>query len=223
MRIQAENCGQNAGGVMESIRAIGMVVEWSQRIGRRSCRWLGWTVGVGTVAWVLWGSPLSAYAHGVDLEYKTVEAIQIQATYDSGEPMTQASVNVYSPTDPATPWQQGMTDDQGRFSFVPDPSLPGRWEVIVRQAGHGSVVTIPVEDPATEGAATDVDPENPANPMAEDPEVSPRDPGAGTGSTSSAESGGSLQTVVTAAAVIWGLIGTALFFSRRNSGADQDQ
>ncbi len=43
-----------------------------------------------------------------------------------------------------TPWLTGICDQQGRFSFTPDPDLPGTWDVQVRQAGHGDIIHIPV-------------------------------------------------------------------------------
>lgn len=58
--------------------------------------------------------------------------------------MANAQVAVYSPKDTETPWQTGSTNAQGEFTFTPDSSTPGSWEVVVRQAGHGKAVTIPL-------------------------------------------------------------------------------
>ena len=129
------------------------------------------------------GLPVEAYAHGAKIEYTVNMTIDILAVYDNGEPMAGAQVVVYAPDDPSIPWLTGVCDDEGRFSFVPDTSKPGSWDVQVRQAGHGDIAHIPI------GEAT-----------------------VGTGST-----GGytPLQIVLMAACVVWGSVGTALYFSRK--------
>lgn len=129
--------------------------------------------------------PIQAYAHGARIEYVVDITIEIVATYDSGEPMDGAQVVVYAPDDLTTPWITGVCDDEGRFSFTPDTSKPGTWDVQVRQAGHGDIVHIPVG----EGAAAIV------------------------------SSGGysTLQIVLMSVCVIWGIAGTALYFSRRRA------
>lgn len=125
-----------------------------------------------------------AIAHGAKIDYKTTQALEIQASYDSGEPMANAQITVYAPGR-SEPWLKGKTDDKGRFTFSPDTTQPGNWEVKVRQAGHGDIATIPVGNTAT--ALT-----SPSS----------------TGSTPA-------QTAVMAASVLWGFVGTALFFARR--------
>jgi nickel transport protein len=128
--------------------------------------------------------PTPALAHGVNIQYTSDIEITIVAEYDSGEPMAGAQVAVYAPDDPSTPWLTGVCDNEGRFSFTPDVSIPGTWDVQVRLAGHGGMVHIPV------------------------------------GGDSAATSGGVggysyLQIALMAACVIWGCIGTALYFRRR--------
>ncbi|WP_414414004.1 hypothetical protein [Synechococcus sp. R8-2] len=127
-----------------------------------------------------------AWGHGVEASWRAVPAFEIQARYDSGEPMRSAQVTVFAPTDPTTPWQEGQTDAQGRFLLQPDPNLTGLWQVRIRQVGHGVLVNVPVgeEFPQTEGI----------------PSASPPF--------------GPLQRGVMAGCVIWGCLGTALFFSR---------
>lgn len=132
-------------------------------------------------------------AHGTTIAYTTGTGVAIVATFDSGEPMAGAQVTVYAPNDPMHPWMTGVCDEAGRFSFLPDPALPGNWEVQVRQSGHGDIVVIPI------GAETGAD-----------TGISSRVATTGT-------SGGytPLQLVVMGASVIWGCIGTALFFINR--------
>ena len=124
----------------------------------------------------------AALAHGANIEVG--RGFQIRATYDNGEPMDNAQVLVYAPDNLEEPWQEGSTDDEGRFTFVPDPQQPGNWEVTVRQAGHGDIATIPVGGSASSDAAN------------VEASLSP------------------VQQWVTIGAVIWGFVGTALFFSR---------
>jgi nickel transport protein len=128
---------------------------------------------------------MKAYAHGAIIEYTVDMTIEIVATYDNGEPMAGAQVVVYAPDDPSTPWLTGVCDDEGRFTFMPDSTKPGTWDVQVRQAGHGDMVHIPV----------------------------------GEGAVAAASSGGYsvLQIVLMAVCVVWGIAGTALYFSRRRA------
>ena len=127
--------------------------------------------------------PASAQAHGVQIQTRNTSAVEIQATYDSGEPMAEAQVQVYAPEDPETVIFSGMTDAMGRYLFVPD--RPGDWELSVRQAGHGDIAVIPVSE-------------------------------AGAITTEFSTSAGltPLQRGVVAGAVIWGCVGTALYFRR---------
>ncbi|MGC9527921.1 MAG: carboxypeptidase regulatory-like domain-containing protein [Limnospira sp.] len=138
--------------------------------------------------------PERAIAHGANIEYQKTSAVEITARYDSGTPMADAQVSVYTPDDPATPWKTGLTDSRGRFVFIPDPTKSGLWEVKVRQAGHGDLIAVPVGPPGEASADT------PSGIDAIAPNSSYRS--------------NSPQTWVTAAAVIWGFVGTALFFSR---------
>ena len=138
--------------------------------------------------------PEKILAHGANIEYQESSAITIQAKYDDGQPMANAQVAVYAPSDPANPWLKGTTDDDGHFSFVPnaDPENMGNWDVKVRQAGHGNITSIPVAD----GKLAEV--------------AHPHILSAGVGYSPS-------QKIVMAAAVGWGFVGTALFFSRSKS------
>lgn len=137
------------------------------------------------VALIIFSSTQQVWAHGVELEYYERNAIEIIARYDTGEPMAEAQVAVFAPGTPAEPWLTGLCDQSGRFYFVPDPQMPGLWEVQVRQAGHGGLIRVEVG-------------ENGAGPPV-------------TGGFSFA------QRILMAAAVVWGLVGTAFFFSRRRN------
>ncbi|WOD41211.1 hypothetical protein [Nodosilinea sp. E11] len=154
---------------------------------------LAWALGAASL-----GGPV--LAHGVVLEHRQLSSVEVAAQFETGEPMANAQVLVYAPDNPSEPWQQGNTDDQGRFSFVPDTTLVGNWEVMVRQAGHGAIATIPI-GAATGGEATNLALEAEAEPSPESL-ISP--------STTLSP----VQRGITIGSVIWGFIGTALFFAR---------
>ena len=126
---------------------------------------------------------IEVLAHGVNIEYTTKLEITILAKYDIGDPMAGAQVIVYAPDNPSSPWLTGTCDDNGYFSFTPDSSKPGIWDVTVRQAGHGNIIHIPVgKEPSTSGSV-----------------------------------GGYsyLQIALMSLCVIWGSLGTALYFWRK--------
>ncbi len=155
---------------------------------------------LGGIGWV---TPV--LAHGAHIEYQPTESIQIQARYDSGEPMKEAQVIVYAPDNPSEPWTQGTTDDQGRFVFAPDATQPGNWEVAVRQAGHGDIVAIPVGAEASTVAEND--------PGASGAEAAPTEEVQPVAAPQTAQIS-PVQQGITIGAVIWGFVGTALFFAR---------
>lgn len=105
----------------------------------------------------LWASLLAqpAQSHGASINYQVAPSVALQAQFDNGDPMAEAQVAIFAPDSPETPWQTGLTDEAGNFSFSPDASQAGEWEVQVRQAGHGTMVTIPVSGEGTIVAATD--------------------------------------------------------------------
>lgn len=148
------------------------------------------------------GLPTAALGHGVIMEQQSTEAIEVIAKYDTGEPLTEAQVLVFSPEDPQNPWSQGRTDNQGRFWFRPDQDLAGTWEVVVRQAGHGGLVTVEVEE--TEAIT------------AEDPETEEEGFGASMqAALVDVANLSPLHRVILMGTTVWGFIGTALFFWRR--------
>ncbi|MGB3536500.1 MAG: carboxypeptidase regulatory-like domain-containing protein [Microcoleaceae cyanobacterium] len=131
----------------------------------------------------------TANAHGALIDYQITETIEIQSRYDTGEPLAKAQVTVYTPDNPNTPWQTGITDEDGKFIFTPNADITGYWEVKVRQAGHGGLVSIPVETTT---------PINKTNSSQNATGLNPWQRGLMIGS------------------VIWGCIGTALFFMKNN-------
>lgn len=153
----------------------------------------------------------AAFAHGVDLSITPREGVEVKAAFDGGEPMAGAQVSVFAPGEPDEPWLVGTADEDGRFFFVPDPELPGTWEAQVRQAGHGGTVEIEVE-PAGAGQATEA--ADPA-PPAETPPAQAAPGGPATPAQTTAGGLTTLQKALMIACVIWGAIGTALYFKRK--------
>jgi nickel transport protein len=120
--------------------------------------------------------------------------VDVRATYHSGRPMAGAGVSVFAPGDAETPWLTGACDDSGGFSFEPPPEMSGEWVVRVVHQGHGGVVTIGIEAAAAGDGATVIRAEASSSPHLS-----------------------TLQRVLMGASVVWGLVGTALFFSRRRA------
>ena len=86
--------------------------------------------------------PQTALAHGVEGEVTLFSGgVVVTATYDTGEPMSYAKVEVYAP-DSKIKFQTGRTDRNGRFAFVPD--MPGKWRVIISD-GIGHQLELAVE------------------------------------------------------------------------------
>jgi len=132
----------------------------------------------------------SAYAHGALVEV-TPAAVEVKAAFDTGEPMDNAQVRVYSPADLEMPAIVGETDSEGRFVFSPDASLSavdGRWEVMVRKAGHGHTTSFELGDGVLQTE---------------------------TGSLATSQSRFTPQHWISVAAIIWGFVGTALYFKAR--------
>ncbi len=134
-------------------------------------------------------------AHGVVTSYVERRGFEIMARYDTGQPMAGAQVAVYAPVDAGYPpnqaWLTGVCDDQGRFAFVPNAAMPGVWSVRVRQAGHGDMLHITVDASSETEAAEAL---------------------AGTTGTRGYSP---LQIGLMTFCVVWGSIGSALYFSRR--------
>ena len=156
-------------------------IQWHARLG---------IVGFLTMFFWLTTPAVNAFAHGTVIDLADVQAIEIIAHFDSGEPMADAQVSVYAPTDAANPWLTGTADSEGRFVFTPDRALTGEWAIQVRTAGHGDWVYIDMAD--------------------------------GDIAAMTASSGGftTAQIILMSVAVIWGMIGTALYFARPKPTAD---
>lgn len=135
------------------------------------------------------GKTSQTLAHGANIDYKITQAVQIKAVYDSGQPMTNAQVVVYAPDNPSQPWLKGTTDEHGYFTFSPDFRQKGNWDVKVRQAGHGDIISIPLMSDSN--TSLDLKSSNSA--------YTP------------------FQKAIMAITGVWGFVGTSLFFSRNKA------
>ena len=104
--------------------------------------------------------------------------------------MAGAQVSVFHSDDPRTAVLTATTDEAGRWLWVAD--RPGTWTFQVRQAGHGSVTRL------------EVSPQEAAE---------PHDSAFETTAARTA-SAAALPRWIALGSVIWGAIGTALFFAR---------
>lgn len=138
--------------------------------------------------------PPRAIAHGTEISYRVQATIDIEAYFDTGEPMANAQITIYAPNDPVNAWLQAEADENGRFTFVPDPEIPGIWDVAIRTTGHGEMINIPVTDVATGGLAI-----------------------------GSSGSGGQTlaQRLLMGGSILWGGIGTALYFSNQKKNKEE--
>ena len=97
--------------------------------------------------------PTKAMAHQVQTNYflndqPTGDRLELQTTFSNGEPLKGAKVTVYAPDQPYRARATGVTDSQGRFTFAPDESVSGDWEVNIERAGHQDILTVPVHEGA---------------------------------------------------------------------------
>ncbi|MEL6458508.1 MAG: carboxypeptidase-like regulatory domain-containing protein [Cyanobacteria bacterium J06636_27] len=161
--------------------------------------------------------PTKILAHGTKISYENTEAIVIKATYNTGEPMGKAQISVYTPDNPSQPWLTGTTDEKGRFLFQPDSTTSGNWEVKVRHLGHGGVVKVPV---TTAQPKKTQQTQPTASPNSSTPEQVVRVPESDIHAERvSAIEYTPVQRGLMIASVIWGCVGTALFFLNRKKNA----
>lgn len=87
----------------------------------------------------------TVYAHGVVYEVKEDKSVIIKVEYDDGEPMSYADVKIFSPTEKEIEHQNGRTDKNGCFAFLPD--IVGEWKITVNDGmGHGVVEKVKVKE-----------------------------------------------------------------------------
>ena len=103
-------------------------------------------------------SPPDTAAHGTD--YRVLEAAPVIAVdffYSDREPMRYAEVLVFSPENDQVEYQNGRTDKNGRFAFIPEKA--GEWRIKVNDGmGHAVQASISVKpDEAGQNAGDRID------------------------------------------------------------------
>ena len=85
-------------------------------------------------------------AHGVVAAVAEEEAVAVRFGYAGGEPMGYAEVLVYAPDGKtgAAEFQNGRTDAQGRFAFI--PNVAGTWRVVASDMGHRGELLVAVDN-----------------------------------------------------------------------------
>lgn len=130
---------------------------------------------------------LPVLGHGARVIWEVQgDSVHISAAFDDGTPMNEAQVTVFSAAEPSLPYTSGLTDENGKFSFLPDLEQSLAWDVQVRKAGHGDIVHFSLD------GSTDTR----------------IDQGAFT----------TLQIILMSMCVVWGFVGTALFFASKRKG-----
>ena len=76
-------------------------------------------------------------------------AVAVESFYSDREPMSYAEVKLYGPSDDSIEYQNGRTDKNGRFAFLPDQE--GTWRMEVGDGmGHLMRADIDVKKPEKE-------------------------------------------------------------------------
>lgn len=132
--------------------------------------------------------PGTLFSHGVKYEIISHGLIGVKAMYDTGQPMTDSKTLIFSPGE-TKPWLETVTDKNGTVCFKPDE--PGTWIIQVREKmGHGMRINLTVDESF---AISDEQKKT----------------------TSYTKIS---RKVIIAVCVVWGFIGTALYFkSKRKS------
>lgn len=87
----------------------------------------------------------NALAHGVEHNFSQ-GATAITAAYDDGSPMAYCDVKVFTPGEGKEPYQEGSSDRNGCFAFLPDTN--GIWRVTVDD-GMGHLLDAGIEISST--------------------------------------------------------------------------
>ena len=198
---------------------------------------------------LLWIPFLAVSAHGVDLDH-TIDAetgaVTITAAFDTGDIMDEAQVAIFAPDNLIEPYETGVTDEAGTYVFQPDYDIEGTWDVQVRQAGHGGLIRVSITSNMRPDTETDASPQaqtlyldnDTAITIAGDAATMMVDgawviapSAAGLAQFNQSDVAATLtddgndfttqQILIMSISVVWGFIGTALYFMRRNRKSEE--
>lgn len=159
----------------------------------------------------------NTHAHGIKIIPEINQAISLQAKYESGLPMQQAQVIVYAPNQPNKPWMQGMTNNEGKFIFIPDNKLSGNWQIKVSQAGHGNMINVPYFPSKIVTEKSTVISNNSNNNLTNNLTNNQLINNTPTNNSQILSENYQIQKSLMIASIVWGCVGTALFFVRTKS------
>ena len=93
--------------------------------------------------WIM-AMPFNAFAHGTDYRLiGTDTVVAAEFFYSDKTPMQYAEILVYSPKNEKAEYQNGRTDRNGRFAFLPETN--GEWRIEVNDGmGHAVYATVTV-------------------------------------------------------------------------------
>lgn len=85
---------------------------------------------------ILFLSVTSSFAHDVKISIELAPpSVIVRSFYSGSEPISYASILVFSPSDAGTEYQNGRSDADGVFAFV--PAKAGEWKFIIDdEMGH---------------------------------------------------------------------------------------
>ncbi|QDZ41144.1 hypothetical protein FRE64_15060 [Euhalothece natronophila Z-M001] len=91
-----------------------------------------------------------ASAHLVETRYNPKDnSLEIQALFSTGELFDGADVVIHPPSNSNYLEIHGFTDEDGKFVFHPDYSIPGVWSVEIGDedySNHWDMITVPVTE-----------------------------------------------------------------------------
>ncbi|OBQ56765.1 hypothetical protein [Halodesulfovibrio spirochaetisodalis] len=95
----------------------------------------------------------SALAHGVTARSISTQTAIVQFEYAGGDPMSYAEVLVFSPKtkEGGVEFQNGRTDAQGNFAFVPNAA--GTWRITALDMGHKAEMELNISEEGIKQAA----------------------------------------------------------------------
>lgn len=164
----------------------------------------------------------NSHAHGVKIIPEINQAISLKAEYESGLPMQKAQVIVYAPNQPNKPWMQGITNEDGQFIFIPNSKLSGNWQIKVSQAGHGNIINVPylpdqkiVKEKST--VINNNSNNNSNNNLSNNQTNNSLITNIPNNNSQILSENYQLQKSLMIASIVWGCVGTALFFARSKS------
>lgn len=93
--------------------------------------------------WIITIPPQGAFAHGTDYRFVDKKAVVMEFFYSDKKPMQYSEVLIFSPENDTIEYQNGRTDQNGCFAFLPE--LTGEWRVQVSDGvGHAVSAAVAV-------------------------------------------------------------------------------